>query len=164
MLDLPQGKGVQVPGPSQKGPAHRQAITEFGDIICADHFVVHRVADMGVDGEKCALLLMDVGTRVTDAAPVRAKSANEAVIALKNFVGNHGVESMYSDNAPELNAAGRTLVWPHATSTPYPPQSNSLIERQVGVTVQGTRASLLQSDCRTRCGPSPPSTMPWRPT
>ena len=36
-------------------------------------------------------------------------------------------------------------MWPHATSTPYQPQSNSLIERQVGVIIQGTRASLLQS-------------------
>ena len=129
----------------RKGPAHRQAITEFGDIICADHFIVHREADMGVDGERCALLMMDVGTRITDVAPVKAKSASEAVVALKNFVGNHGVKSMYSDNAPELKAAGRTLVWPHATSTPYQPQSNSLIERQVGVIIQGTRASLLQS-------------------
>ena len=129
----------------RKGPAHRQAVTELGDIICADHFIVHREADKGVDGEKCALLMMDVGTRITDVAPVKAKSATEAVIALRNFAGNHGVKSMYSDNAPELKAAGRTLVWPHATSTPYQPQSNSLIERQVGVIIQGTRASLLQS-------------------
>ena len=129
----------------RKGPAHQQAITEFGDTICADHFIMHREADMGADGETCALLMMVVGTRITDVAPVKAKSANEAVIALQNVVGNHGVKSMYSDNAPELKAAGRSPVWPHATSTPYQPQSNSFIERQVGVIIQGTRASLLQS-------------------
>ena len=98
------------PQARRKGPAHRQAVTELGDIICADHFIVHRGADMRVDGEKCAPLMMDVGTGITDVAPVKAKSANEAVIALKNSVGNHGVKSMYSDNAPELKAAGRTLV------------------------------------------------------
>ena len=149
----------------RKGPAHRQAVTEFGDIICADHFIVHREADKGVDGEKCALLMMDVGTRITDVAPVKAKSATEAVIALRNFAGNHGVKSMYSDNAPELKAAGRTLVWPHATSTPYQPQSNSLIERQVGVIIQGTQGPRsCRAASRTRCGPSPPSTTQWRPT
>ena len=35
-------------------------------------------------------------------------------------------------------------MWPNATSTPYQPQSNSVIERQVGVIIQGRRASLLQ--------------------
>ena len=137
----------------RKGPAHRQAITEFGDIICADHFIVHREADKGVDGERCARLMMDAGARITDVAPVKAKSANEAVAALKNFVGNHGVKSMYSDKAPELKAAGRTLVWPHATFAPYQPQSNALFERQVGVIIQGTRASLLQSSLLQKMWP-----------
>ena len=52
---------------------------------------------------------------------------------------------MYSDNARELKAAGRTLVRPYATSTPYQPQSNSFIERQVGLIIQDTSAAPLQS-------------------
>ena len=102
----------------RKGPAHRNKIATFGDVICADHFIVNRDEDEGTDGEKCAFVMLDVGTRITDVAPVKDKSASEAIIALKNFAGNHGVKSLYSDNAPELKAAGRTLVWPHATSTP----------------------------------------------
>ena len=66
----------------------------LGDIICADHFSEHHGVDMGVDGEKCALLMMGGCTKITDVAPVKTKSANEAVVALKTFVGNHGVRSM----------------------------------------------------------------------
>ena len=128
----------------RKGPAHRAKIETFGEVICADHFIVRRDDEEGVDGEKCALMILDIGTRITDVAPVKDKSANEAVLALKNFAGNHGVKSLYTDNSQELKAAGRTLVWPHATSTPYQPQTNSLVERQIGIIVQGARAALLQ--------------------
>ena len=149
----------------RKGPAHRQAITEFGDIICADHFTVHREADKGVDGEKCALM-MDVGTKTTDVAPVKAKSASEAVIALKSFVGNRGMKSMYSDSAPELKAAGRTLVWPHATSTPYVPAAIKLPHRRAnrrnhsGHKVLASAMRSFAQDVALRLQ----STMLWRPT
>eukprot|EP00972_Heterocapsa_arctica_P108191 15933206-Heterocapsa_arctica.AAC.1 len=53
----------------RKGPAHRDAITTFGDVICDHHFIVNRDEDEGVDGEMCALLIMDVGTRIADVAP-----------------------------------------------------------------------------------------------
>ena len=150
----------------RKGPVHRQAITELGDIICPDHFIVHREADMRLDGKKCALLMMDIGTQITDIAPVKVKGANEAVVALRNFAGKHRVKAFYSDNALELKAAGRTLVLLHATCTPYKPQSSSLIGRQVGVTIQGTRASLLQSGRRHKMWPfaSKHHTMPTNMT
>ena len=35
--------------------------------------------------------MMDAGTRIIDVAPMKAKSTNEAVTALKNFVRNYGV-------------------------------------------------------------------------
>ncbi len=51
----------------------------------------------------------------------------------------------YTDNAPELIQAGKTLLWAHDKSQPEDPQSNGLVERQQRLVLEGTRTVLLSA-------------------
>lgn len=135
-------------------PANRSIQpTHFGHLICADHIIVGHADDAGLDGERAGLIIMDAYTRMIAFIPVKDKTAPEAIRALKYFVGEAVVRYLYTDNSLELASAANTLGWTHPTSTPYRPQNNSLIERQVRTMVEGTRAALLQSGLPHRFWP-----------
>ena len=88
---------------------------------------------------------MDAATEYSDAFPVKSKGVHDASNAFKEFVGIQHVTLFYSDNSPELKALAKMLVIPHATSTPYRPQSNGTIEREVGLVKHGARTLILQA-------------------
>jgi hypothetical protein len=119
-------------------------IENFGDQVRADH-VVMRGRTEGQDGQRSALVLQDVATGFVDAFPAPSRTTEECHDAMREFIGKAQLKSLYSDNAPELIALGHSLQIPHATSTPYRHQTNSRIERAIGVTLQLARAILLQS-------------------
>ena len=55
------------------------------------------------------------------------------------------VDLLYSDGAPELEAAADALGWLHDQSTPDRKQTNGVAERAVKRVLEGSRTSLYQS-------------------
>ena len=79
------------------------------------------------------------------------KSANDAFVALQNFVArNDDVQSVYSDGSGEIKKAVEELRWRHNTSTPGRPQNNGIAERAVKDCLNGARAVLFQSGLNVR--------------
>ena len=130
-----------------------EAPKKFGDLIQADHLVVGRSkVTHGLGNEKVALFVWDRATGIKDAPAMKSKAARNTELALKTFTDG-SAKSLYSDNAPELIKAAENLGLVHPTSTPHRPQSNSVTERQIRVTVEGTRAALVQSGLPHRFWP-----------
>ena len=119
---------------------------KFGDVITADHIVTMDPDAASVDGDACAVVIVDRATGWMGCYPTATKSAEEAKKALQDFVGNtDSVGCLYTDNAEELNIAADELGWRHHTSTPGRPQTNGRAERSVRTVLEGTRTLLEQS-------------------
>ena len=127
--------------------------TAFGQHVCVDHIILSRETSEGMHGEKAALFVMDMYSRFIDVAPVANKSGEEALRALRYFLGNTPPMKIYSDNSRELEAAARELNTVHQTSSPYRPQSNAHAERGIRTVVDATRAALLQAGLPHRFWP-----------
>ena len=124
---------------------NHMTVKQFGDLIQCDHVILHREEHAGLDGERAGLFVMDTFTDVCDLVPTKGKTAEEAAVALRYFVGNREMKFMYSDNSKELMRTAELLQVPHPTSTPYRPENNGKVERRIGVMAEGVRAALLQS-------------------
>ena len=121
---------------------------EWGDTLLADNLTVGgKNADLalGVGKERYGPLLKDLGTAVNDFFASKKKSKASCVMAIREFGGSTRWQTLASDNAPELISAAREEYMTHATSTPWRPESNGLIEREIGIISDGTRAMLAQS-------------------
>ena len=121
---------------------------EWGDTLLADHLTVGgKNADLalGVGQERYGLLLKDLGTAVKDLFASKKKTKASCVMAIRELGSNTRWQTFASDNAPELMSAARDEYMTHATSTPWRPESNGLIEREIGIISDGTRAMLAQS-------------------
>ena len=128
----------------RREPDCREVPSNFGDLLHVDHVIVgRRKFNHGLSGERCALYVMDRATGVTDAPPLKSKTAKATETALRFFAPDG--KSLFSDNAPEIVKAAEQLGWVHATSTPHRPQANSVTERNIRIMVEGTRANLVQS-------------------
>ena len=126
-------------------------------------------------------MCLDMGTGFRQAMTAADKTASSTAAALVNFLGDVLPKKVYSDGSLEIKAAVAALqggegATPHATSTPYRPQSNGSIERCIGVMVQHVRAVLHKSGlprsfwalaCRhwctsaNACGKSTGDVSPW---
>lgn len=152
MTHLPKNPFCDVcaEGKSRSKPARRRQPKidaepeEWGDTLLADHYAVSELG-IGLDGERYGILLKDVGSGVVDTYAVRRKSKVLTVCAIREFGGSKQWQRFASDNAPELIAAAKAEYMTHVTSTPWRPQSNSLIEREVGILCDGVRCLLAQS-------------------
>ena len=100
---------------------------------------------LGVGKKRFGILLKDLGTAVKDLFPTKSKSKASCVMAIRELGGTTRWKTFASDNALELIAAAREEYMTHATSTPWRPESNGVIEREIGITSDGTRAMLAQS-------------------
>ena len=127
--------------------------TCFGEHVCADHITGLYDEAEGIGGHHAALLIVDLYTRFTDLAPVKDKSAESALRAMKYYLGNYELERLYTDNSKELEVVGNEIANVHQTSTPHRPQSNSIVERAIRTMVEGTRAALLQAGLPHRFWP-----------
>ena len=99
----------------------------------------------GLNGERAAVFIMDMFTRFTDLVPVADKTAEEALRAIRYFLGEHKDGRLYSDNSKELEVAAKELCVMHQAATPHRPQTNAFAERGIRTMLEGTRASLLQA-------------------
>ena len=136
------------------GPGERAVQpTTFAEHVCADHVTGMDEQRETVDGDHAALFIMDLHTRFPCLAPVKDKSAESAIKALKYYVGDRKIVTMYSDNSKELGVAGKQVSELHVTSTPYRPQSNSIAERGIRTLLEATRAALVQAGMPCRFWP-----------
>ena len=91
-------------------------------------------------------MIYDLATGCLGAYPVKSKSAGEVLQALVHFAGGDTIKSVYSDRAPTLIAAVRSLPGVpavHTTSIPGVPQTNSIAESRVKIMIRGIRVMLL---------------------
>ena len=136
-----------------KPPSYRRdgsSIVEakkFGDHIPCDFLITGDEYEMGIDEEKCALIVKDIYSNFMYVYPSARKSAESVIIlAMKHFISNEDeVGICYSDNAPELINAMKELKWRHVRSKAYISASNAVAERSIRTVLEGTRVNLLVS-------------------
>ena len=92
-------------------------------LVTADHLVAKNGGMEGIAGDFDALVVKDPHSKVKVLLPVRNKTAEQAVRALRYFFGNNAVNKFYSDNAPELELACTTLEIVHEMSRAGAPQN-----------------------------------------
>ncbi len=85
--------------------------------------------------------MCDAFPDMRDLIPLPDKTAAEAQLALRTFVGRTKVERFFSDRSLELKKAAKDLKWVHDKATPHRPESHGLIEVKVGHTKQATRCN-----------------------
>ena len=94
-------------------------------------------------GDFDALVLKDFYSKVKVLLPVRSKTAEQAIRALRYFFGSNAVNRFYFDNAPELELACATLGIVHKKSRAGVPKSSYVIERTNLDILEGTRTTLI---------------------
>ena len=75
-----------------------------------------------LQGDLDALVVKDLYSNVKVLLPVRNKTAEQAVRALRYFFGDNVVNRFYSDNAPELELACAKIGIVHEKSRAGVPQ------------------------------------------
>ena len=83
--------------------------TGWLDLVTADHLVAKNGGMEGITGDFDALVVKGLCSKVKVLLPVRNKTSEQAIRALRYFFGNNAVGWFYSDNAPELELACATL-------------------------------------------------------
>ena len=125
--------------------------TDFGDHVTADHIVIYRDKETVIEDSRLALVIKDVATGFCYAYPSALKTAEECTCELQHFTSSKDVvKNFYSDRAPELNAAAKTMKWRHEKSKAYLRQTNAIAERQVLSATEGTRTVTDQSSAGWR--------------
>ena len=112
--------------------AFQRELKAWGDLITFDFLDMRRAADagLGIDhGGREVLVVRDVATRVIAAIPTESGHTDQVVSALKRLFGRRKVKMVYSDVAPEFEAAMSELRIPLDHSLPGKPNNNSLAER-----------------------------------
>ena len=136
------------------GPDERSvAPTAFGQHVCGDHVTGLDADEDTVNGYAVGFFILDLYTRWPLLAPTKTKSGDEAVRALRYYLGGTPLETFYSDCARELKIVGEELANMHDTSTPYRPESNSICERGIRTMLEGCRAALIQAGLPERFWP-----------
>ena len=123
-----QAKMMQKPARKTNKPESEKP-QSFGQCVTGDHIICKRDVEKGINGETCALVVLDVATDWLACYPLKAKSAQAAYEALDDFEGpKRCVALFHSDNAPELIKAAKMIGWLHGKSTPGVHESNAIAE------------------------------------
>ena len=133
-------------------PSDGRSTLRFGDQVTGDYLLQRRnevkneAFNTDHPGSKAAIVLWDMGTDCLFIAPTATRSEQETRKAMTDFIGpTDDVRSFYSDNAPELKKAARSLEICHPTSTPACADTNGLAEGKVKLGKAGTRGQLIHS-------------------
>ncbi|CAE7567591.1 unnamed protein product, partial [Symbiodinium necroappetens] len=96
------------------------ASEKFGGHVTVDHIINRDLRDVGVEGEKVALVVKDVCTNFRYAYPSSTKEAEQVYHRLLHFFRvEDEVGIIYSDYAPDLQDATFKYKVRHNTSRPY---------------------------------------------
>ena len=114
--------------------------------VTMDHISTRDLKDHGLDGERVALVVKDVYSRFSYIYPAEAKDTESCINSFKDFLKvEDKIGTIYSDNVPELIAAARSLKARLVTSRAYVTENKSVIEREIRIILEGTRANLEQA-------------------
>ena len=140
----------------RRGKKHTIEARRFGDSVTGDHLISSGVTSNGIGGEAVGFLLQDHATKFKQLYPAATKTTKECEIALKRFQGpmfNNRILHLYTDGAPEIVKAGKSLRTCHDTSTPYRSATNGIAEREIRNVLEGTRTLLEHSGLPTSYWP-----------
>ena len=98
------------PQARKKGGSTTIHSKKFGDHITIDHIITKDLRDHGFEGEKVAFVVKDVYSKFCYVYPSETKSSEQCTSDLQHFLKvEDKVGIVYSDNAPELEAAVKQL-------------------------------------------------------
>ena len=109
-----------------------------------DH-LVQRDTDVsvGVTGDKDALIVRDMYSKLIWCYPMKARTADNTEDALRDFAGGYRIKRVYADNSGEIRGACRALGIPHEGAQAGVPQTNGFAERTNGLVLMMTRTALI---------------------
>ena len=82
--------------------------------MTADHIATQDEWDVGISGDKTALVIFVRATKWLDVWPLRTKSGDDAYFALQQFAGPNAPKMyLYSDGSGEIAKAVNQLGWHH---------------------------------------------------
>ena len=113
--------------------------------MTADYVIMRKSAATGSRGERCLIVLYDVGTEWLTVYPAGRRDSETTYFAIAQHAGRSKVQYAHIDNAPELMDACRRHRIAFETSAPYVHQTNGLIESINRVEIFGGRVCLEQA-------------------
>eukprot|EP00971_Amphidinium_carterae_P349384 6490992-Amphidinium_carterae.1 len=119
----------------------------FGKVIHLDHVFAGSECH-GVNGETCALVILDQHTGFIGTYPMTERTGPNVVSAIRHFLGEDvslAQVGVRADNAKEYEFATRALGLAWYRSTPHRHQSNGKIERCIRSVCEMSRCILVQS-------------------
>ena len=135
------------PYATRKGGSRHVRSNKFGDHIVADHVIMKKSVDTGVQDEHVMMVVKDVYTQYRYAYPSDSKSTDEIIKGFNHFLkGTDKVEVVYTDNSPEFCAAIREYGVVHQTSVEYLDSTKSVVEREARTMLEGARSNLVQAN------------------
>ena len=136
--------------------AYDRKQTSWGESLTCDH--LDSRADVGLTGDKQAVVIKDLFSKLRDIYPARSKDVIGTEWSIADFVGDRTAkrsyhQTMYSDQEEAIKTACRNLKIKSDFSQPGVPRNNSIIERSVGDVVDGTRTLLRTAGMPTMFWP-----------
>ena len=129
---------------TKRGAFQRQ-LTEWGDIVTADHMDTKRIKVQGFSGETDVFVIKDLFSGLLHGYPSPSHKHEWVQTWIRNFSGRRPVHLFYSDNAPEFIAAADRTGIAHEHSAPGQPRNNAIIERANQLLIGGVSTSLLEA-------------------
>ena len=103
-----------------------------------------------MSAEKECLVVKDMYTGITHAYPMSGRNSSLVMESIKFFTGRRRIQLAYSDSAPELIKAMRSLNILHDTATPGVPKTNASAAIVIGIVFGKSRfmAHVFHSDAK----------------
>ena len=131
------------PYATRKGGSRHVKSNKFGDHIVADHVIMKKSVDTGVQDETVMVVIKDAYTQYCYAYPSDSKSTDEIIKGFNHFLkSTNTVGVVYTDNSPEFCAAIKEYGVAHQTSVEY----KSVVEREARTILEGARSNLVQAN------------------
>ena len=125
--------------------AFRRKFTKFGDLITFDFVDTRKTTKLGYDTVKESLVIRDRYTGIIQSYPSPTKNMEDAVRAVKYFMGRSTIREAYSDKARQFVKAMEALKIPCDHALPGRPSTNSLAERNNQFVIATTTTCLLEA-------------------
>ena len=118
--------------------------TKFGELCTMDHWFTQNDLSKGLYGETACVTMRDRFTGFLAAEGVHDKSAERIVEFLVKLPGpTERMRYMYSDAAPEITRACKTMRIAHDATEPGNKKQNSVAERANAIVQDGGRTLLM---------------------